>query len=314
MKRLHSKNIIWLITLSVFVLLLCLTGCKKKKEAEEIAEPVEEIQETQTVEEDIPEEEPKTEEETVPETAEPDEPVFYERAKIVFLGCISEDRDLDMILGRAIDTLHLNTVRNIKKDHIVYGRRGNENNVYLIIPEKDITLTIASYPKTDKTYFQERNSKPVIFIEDSDATHLNSVFTAIKADDASEARQFYLGIDPSTNVLFVNDALSQGIEDQSDYDIFDESELKDYASMYEHYLYNEAPGASEDLDDENYGIGGSGYMILDDRVYVTYVISETLNPDKSYQYAIRYDDLTKSMEYMICLDGSGENWIEMGGE
>ena len=303
-----------LITLSVLVLLLCLSGCKKKQETEDIAEPVEEIQETQTVEEDVPEEEPKTEEEIIPETAEPDEPVFYERAKIVFLGCISEDRDLDMILDRAVDTLHLNTVKNIKKDHIVYGRQGSENNVYLIIPEKDITLTIASYPKMSKTYFQEKNSKPVIFIEDNDATHLNSVFTAMKADDRSEARQFYLGIDPSTNVLFVNDALSQGIEDQSDYDIFDENELRDYASMYEHYLYNEAPGASEDLDDENYGIGGTGYMILDDRVYATYVISETLNPDKSYQYAIRYDDLTKSMEYLICLDGSGENWIEMGGE
>lgn len=314
MKKSSSKKIIQLITISVFVLLLCLTGCKKKKEPEEIVEPVEEIQETEKVEENIPEEEPEKEEEIVPETTEPDKPVFYERAKIVYLGCTSQDRDLDFILERAVDKLHLNTVKNIKKDHIVYGTQGDENNVYLIIPQKDITLTITSYPKTAKTYFHEANSKPVIFIEDSDVTHLNSLFTAMKADDKSEPVQFYLGIDPSANVLFVNDAISQGVEDQSDYDIFDESELKDHASMYEHYLYNEAPGASEDLESENYKIGGSGYTIIDGRVYVTYLIQETLNPDKSYQYAMGYNDLTKSMEYLICLDRSGENWIEMGGE
>ena len=312
MKKTSNKTIIRLIAISVFVLLLCVTGCKKKTEPEEIAEPVEEIQET--VEETVPEEEPETVEESVPDTAEPVEPVFYERAKIVYLGCISEDRDLEAVLERAVNTLHLDTVSGINKDHIIYGKQGKENNVYLIVPEKDITLTIGSYPDMSRNYYREANSRPVIFVEISDVTHMNSIFTATKAGDWGEPVVFYLGIDPGTNVLFVNDAISQGVEDQSDYDIFDESELKDYAALYEYYLYNEAPGASEDLESDNYRIGGSGYVILDDKVYVTYVISETENPDKSYQYAIRYDDLTKSMEYLICLDGSGGNWTEMGGE
>ena len=313
MNRNCSKKIIQLIAISVFVLLLGLTGCKKREEPVEVTESVEEIKEIETTEE-IPAEEPEKEEETVPETAEAEEPAFYERAKIVFLGCTGEDRDLDVILERAVDRLHLNTVKNIKQDHIIYGKQGTENNVYLIVPEKNITITIASFPDMSKVYFREENSKPVVFVETADMTHLHSVFTAMKADDKSEPVQFYLGIDPCSNVLFLNNAISKGVEDLSDYDIFDESELKDHASMYEYYLYHEAPGASEDLESENYRIGGSGYMVLDDRVYATYVISETMNPDKSYQYAIRYDDLSKSMEYLICLDGSGENWIEMGGE
>lgn len=310
MKRSGSKNIIRLIIISVFVLLLCISGCKKKEKPEEIIEPAEEVIEEPVQEEEVQE----TEEEIVPETVEPQEPVFYEKAKIVFLGCTGEDRDLDSILERAVSRLHLNTINSIGKDHVIYGKQGNENNVYLIVPEKDITLTIGSYPDLSKTYFREENSKAVIFVETNDVTHVNSVFTAVKADDKSEPMQFCLGIDPSSNVLLLNDAISQGVDDQSDYDIFDESELKDHASMYEYYLLNEAPGASEDLESENYQIGGSGYMVLGNKLYVTYLISETLNPDKSYQYALRYDDLTKSMEYMICLDGSGENWIEMGGE
>ena len=313
MNKTGNRKTIQLITVGFFVLLLLLTGCKKKEEKPEATEPVEEIQETQ-IEEQIPEEEPEKEEEIVQEPAEPEEPVFYEKAKIVYLGCTGEDRDLDVILERAVDKMHLSAVKNIRQDHIIYGKQGNENNVYLIVPEKNITLTIASFPDMSKVYFREDNSKPVIFIEKNDVMNLDSVFTAARKDDAGVPVQFYLGIDPSTNVLFVNDAISQGVDDQSDYDIFDESELKDHASMYEYYLYHEAPGASEDLESENYKIGGSGYMVLDGKVYVTYVISETMNPDKSYQYAIRYDDIAKAMEYLICLDGSGENWIEMGGE
>ena len=313
MKKTRNRTIIQLITVSFFVFLLLLTGCRKKEEPEEVSEPVEEVQETQT-DEQIPEEETEPEEEIVPETAEPEAPVFYEKAKIVYLGCTGEDRDLDAILERAADRMHLSAVKNIKKDHIIYGKQGEEDNVYLIIPEKDITLTIASFPDMSKTYYREENSGPVIYVEKNDVMNIDSVFTAVRPDDRSETQQFYIGIDPSNNVLFVNDAISQGVDDQSDYDIFDESELKDYASMYEYYLYHEAPGASEDLEDDNYTIGGSGYLLLNDRLYVSYLIQETYNPDKSYQYAIRYDEPSKTMEYMICLDGSGKKWIEMGGE
>lgn len=309
MKASNIRNIIRFIMAGVFVLLLVLTGCKKKEEPEEVIEPVQE-----PAEEPVQEETQEVEEETVPETEEAQDPVFYERAKIVYLGCIDENRDLDTVLNRAVSRMHLNVINSIKEDHIIYGKHGNENNVYLIVPEKDITLTIASFPDMSKTYFREKNSGPVIFIEKRDAMNIESLFTAVRNDDRSEPVQFYLGMDPVNNVLLVNDAISQGVDDQSDYDIFDENELKDYASMYEYYLFNEAPGASEDLQDDNYKIGGSGYMVLDNKLYVTYLIQETLNPDKSYQYAMRYDDLSKSMEYLICLDGSGENWIEMGGE
>ena len=311
MKTEGIRKIIKTFVTGLFVLLLCVSCSAGKTEPEEITEPAEE-----PVEETVQEEETQEiiEEETVPEKEEDPEPEFYQRANIVFLGCTGEDRDLDMILERAVETLHLDTVKNIKKDHIVYGKQGDSDNVYLIIPEKNITLTIASFPDMSKTYFREEKSSPVIFIENSDVMNIGSVFTAVRSGDKSVPEQFYIGFDPSSNVLFVNDALSRGIDDRSDYDIFDESELPDHASMYEYYLYNEAPGTSEDLQDDNYTVGDSGYMVLDDRLYVTYLIKETFNPDKSYQYAMRYDSQNRQMEYLICLDGSGENWIEMGGE
>ncbi|MBQ6478618.1 MAG: hypothetical protein IJI44_04525 [Erysipelotrichaceae bacterium] len=309
MKKRNIRKILRSFVLIVFVLLLCVSCSKKKEEEAEVVEPVEEVQEPEEVpEEEIPEEveEPVIEPEEVPE------PEFYERAVIVFLGCTGEDRDLESILVRAVEKLHLDVVGGIDKKHIIYGKQGEENNVYLIVPEKDITLTIVSFPDINKIYYQ--GDKPVIFVENNDVMNIDAQFTAMKAGDKSEATPFYLGIDPSSNVLFVNDAIAQGVDDQSDYDIFDESELPDHASRFVYYLYHEAPGAADDLEDENYTVGSSGYMVLKDKLYVTFLISEAKNPDKSYRYAMRYDEQLKGMEYLISTDSEGKKWIEMGGE
>ena len=311
-KEINMRKILRSFVLAVFVLLLCVSCSSKKEEPQETVEPpVEEKQETPEVpEEEVPEEE----EETVTEPEEIPEPEFYERAVVVYLGCTGEDRDLESILDRAVEKLHLDVVKNIGKKQTVYGKQGEENNVYLIMPMKDIILTIASFPDMKKVYYSDDSGKPVIFIENNDITDIDAQFTAVKATDKSEAQPFYLGIDPSSNLLFVNDAISLGVDDQSDYDLFDESELPDHASRFAYYLYHEAPGASDDLEDDNYEVGGSGYMVLKDKLYVTYLISEKMNPDKSYRYAMRYDEDLKGMEYLISTDSEGKKWIEMGGE
>ena len=301
------KKIIRSLIKTVFVMFLMfsMAGCSRKQEKpEEVAAPVQEevIQET---EETAKPEEPIKEEEKVPEE------IPAERIDVVFLGRTGEDRDLEQILNRAVESLGWKQIRNIDDRHIVYGVNGNENNVFLLLPKEGVRLTIY-YLNATETLYQKEDGLPVIYVEKAGSSEIRSVLSVRHKSDKTE-ESFYVCFDPSKNTVLLNDPDQlSGISDLTDYDFFTEEEIPDNETFFVDHLYNFAPYVSEELQSQEYEAADYGWMIYEDRLYFTAVISDVTGAEKSYLYALRYDEETKKMEYL--LSTNGKEWYAPGGE
>ena len=233
----------------------------------------------------------------------------YEDMVIVFLGCMTEERNLNDIMDRAINDLGFSLVSEITSSDIVYGLcNGFANNVYLIIPAWDTDIRIGRYSwyanEIVEDWYNVENSDPIIFVEMAEEmNYLSRLEYKRHFDDGDTDGWMYLGFDTTESKL--RTAFHMGIVDNTPYDYFDTTEI----GFYQQYFFDSLCQVAEVQSAINKGaqLNTMGEAVYDGDVYAIYNLSDG---SKNTLFGIHVD-LQTGARTMIKSD-NGSDWSTIG--
>ena len=228
----------------------------------------------------------------------------YEFVRIALLGQVHEYNSVENVMSRPAQDPMLEPALSIPEERIIYGDQGKrENNIYLIIPNKDIELQVGKYDIasgeiTDVLY---QGTEPILYVETAEQTDPAGVIIASRGSDHLTIPT---GLDVFDGVL--RTAFQMGAVDITPYQILDGSEKPVYGMAYYDYLT-----MREDIQ-KIVAEGGSLYPMqeasLKGHYYGVFVLE-----DKDGQrslYAVR-EDLDTFKFHVLAADEYGTDWHEI---
>lgn len=190
-----------------------------------------------------PEATPTPQEETTPTpvpTAEPTENTEdlitnytnsmeeYELLRYGFLGTMNSERSLEDVIERASTFDGLAFVKELKPEDCYYGEQGEENNVYLLVPKKDVFIQVGKYSwnagEIVESYHDEQDGKPFLFIETAEYA---KPISAVAIDTPTGIMNMFTGFNVGSNMLRTD--FLMGVVDITPYEKFNSSEVPFYS-------------------------------------------------------------------------------------
>ncbi|MBQ8995309.1 MAG: hypothetical protein IJ091_05800, partial [Oscillospiraceae bacterium] len=156
----------------------------------------------------------------------------YEDLEIAFLGDMNSWRSLDDILERAENEFGFSFLSELGEEDIVYGEMDEyENGVYLIIPARNVDLSIGKYSwyadGMTEIWYKGEGSGPILFIEGVEDTMPPSIIEYVRYGNGFSADGFMLtGFNVTSSHLRTD--YHMGIVDITPYDDLDPSEVPSY--------------------------------------------------------------------------------------
>ena len=267
-------------------MLLCLTACTKEEPGTEIRPEPTELEPDPVV--IVPEsiERPLTE----AYVSSMDE---YEVMEIVLLGTLTSDT-FDQAVEWGYDF-----VNEIKDDRVIPGNSLSISQplAYLIIPKEGTTLTIGSYDplnnKISDVRFEEENALPVIYCE-SLTSMTPPGMIMLKKDDLTMKMLTGLNHQGHLRTEYL-----MGIVDDTPYEKLEE--IVPYGEKLKEILENEAPIASDDIQNNDYMAMVMDEMLYKGEMYLVYSV-ENYSDLPPYLYGIHYAQTTHELKYIISYD------------
>ncbi len=227
----------------------------------------------------------------------------YEFVRIALLGQVHEYNSVDNVMSRPAQDPLLEPALSIPEERIIYGDQGKrENNIYLIIPNRDIELQVGKYDIasgeiTDVLY---QGYEPILYVETAQQTDPAGVIIASFGNDYVKIPT---GLDVFDGVL--RTAYQMGAVDITPYQILDGSEKPVYGMAYYDCLT-----MREDIQNIIVS-GGKLYPMQEASIkghYYGVFVLEDKDGNRSL-YAVREDESFKF--HILTADEYGTNWHEI---
>ena len=154
----------------------------------------------------------------------------YELLRYGFLGTINSEHNLEEVIERASTFDGLEFVKELKEDSVYYGKRGEESdNVYLLVPKKDVGLKIGEYSWyadeiVESYYYEGEGGKPILFIESSEQA---KPISRVLIETGRDSLPMYTGFNITTGML--RTAFLMGVVDITPYEKFTTAEVPSYS-------------------------------------------------------------------------------------
>lgn len=201
----------------------------------------------------------------------------YEIFEIAFLGVLNSKRNIEDIIDRIKDYDELKIAKDLIDNNQIYGESKENTNVYLIIPNKDVDITVGKYNCLDDSLenidYKAEDCKPFIYYEEiENSLNPSSIIEFVKGN---EYGNLLLGF--SLDYSKLRTAFKMGIVDTTPYEIFTSAEIPSYdqaffdvlTSIDEVNLYLDNGMELKKMSEMNYqGKYYAVYYIDDDNVTV----------------------------------------------
>lgn len=238
----------------------------------------------------------------------------YEDLEIAFLGLVDEYRTLDEVLERAEKEFGFSWIGEISEDNYVAGELGEYgNNVYLIIPARNVDLSIGKYSwyanEMVEIYYQSEDCEPFIYVETAEKTDRLAIIEYVRHHgEGANMGSMYTGFNLATSTLRTQYLM--GIVDVTPYDKFAGGEVPFYLQSFMDSL--SFVGEVQLAMQNNQQLSVMDEITYDGHSYALFVL---LPPDgggagKETYYAVRYDSDNAKMEMMVASDAM--NWSRIG--
>ena len=228
----------------------------------------------------------------------------YEFVRIALLGQVHEYNSVDNVMSRPEQDPLLEPALSIPEERIIYGDMGDrENNIYLIIPNRDIELQVGKYDiaSGEITEVLYQGSEPILYVETAETTDPAG---AIIASSGNDYVKIPTGLDVFDGVL--RTAFQMGAIDITPYQILDGSEKPVYGMAYYDCL------TMRDDIQEIIIAGGNLYPMQEASIqghYYGVFVLEDKDGNRSL-YAVR-EDLDTFEFHILAADEYGTNWHEI---
>ena len=149
----------------------------------------------------------------------------YELLRYGFLGWMDDEDGLREVINRADDFPGFAFVSELSEKDAVYGKEGEDYNVYLLVPKKGHMIEIGEYNwyagEMTEVFYKSDSGKPILYIETSD----NKTYHGQIRIDGDMT--LYTGFNIATSKLRTE--FKMGVVDITPYEEFTSSEVPFYA-------------------------------------------------------------------------------------
>ena len=238
----------------------------------------------------------------------------YADLQVVFLGQMSEYLNLDGIIKRAVNHYsELSFINELKEERVIYGYCSEfYNNVYLIIPHSSVFVAVGDYnwyaDGMTQVWMSEDNARPFIYVENGLDTNVVGIIEYLRDYGNGNEGDGYMFTGLNTVSSHLRTDYHMGIDDITDYTMFDSGELPFYLQAFMDELLSFEEIQSEVASGAV--LNSMEEMVWDGDTYAVFSLSR--DGEVKALYGVHSDFLTGDWKVIKNnADGEDLTWVQL---